>query len=206
MEPLLDVNGLSRSFGQVQIIRGLTVSLTVGERVALTGPNGSGKSTVLRCIAGTLLPDGGSIIIDGYPAGSLHAKKLVGSSFAQERAFYLRLSCRENLMIFSRLRHRNKRAARTQTDELIEELQLGRMAAKRADHCSSGMLQQLSFARSLLGDPRLLLLDEATRSLDEEATERFWDALDRRPGVAVLMATHLESDVSRCHDKTELTN
>jgi ABC-type lipoprotein export system ATPase subunit len=66
------------------------------------------------------------------------------------------------------------------------------------------MVQQLAFARALIGEPALLLLDEPTRSLDEDAAGRLWGALDRRPGTALVIATHSDADNSRCHERLDL--
>ena len=162
------------------------------------GPNGSGKTTVLRCIAGTLTPTSGRIQVGGHTAGAIEARRLVGASLSQERSFYLRLSGNANLLFFARLRFDSEREAAERVGELVEELQIGDIARERADRCSSGMIQQLALARALLGGPRLLLLDEPTRSLDVDARARFWGALDRRPEAAVLLATHLDEDLQHC--------
>ena len=117
---------------------------------------------------------------------------------AQERSFYLRLSGRENLILFARLRGLSRRAATARVDELMPELELAEVAVRRADRCSTGQLQQLAFARALLGEPPVLLLDEPTRSLDQAARGRIWEALDRRRDRAVLVASHLEEDIESC--------
>jgi ABC-type multidrug transport system ATPase subunit len=201
--PLLAVEGLNRRFGDIEAVRELTLSIRRGERVALRGPNGSGKSTVLRAVAGTVSPTRGRVQIDGHPAGSTEASLLTGTSFSQERSFYLRLSGQDNLLFFARLRHPASRAA-ARVREIGDELELPEILRRRADACSSGMLQQLSFARALLGEPALLVLDEPTRSLDEGARQRFWDALDRRPEVAVIMATHSDEEALRCGSQVDL--
>ncbi len=171
----------------------------------MTGANGSGKTTLLRCIAGSLTPTSGEIVVGRHAAGSREARALTGVSLAQERSFYLRLTGRANLRFFARLRIASRRAAYGHVDALEEELGLSDIAAERCDRCSTGMMQQLAFARALLGDPRLLLLDEPTRSLDDAATERLWGAIDRRPKLAVLIATHREDDIQRCDSQLELT-
>ena len=197
-EPLLAVTGLTRDFANRRIIGPLDLELGPGERVALLGPNGAGKTTILRCASGTLLPTTGEVQVAGHPAGSAHAKRLVGASLSQERSFYLRLTGRANLLFFASLRYPRGADAAKHVQALEDELEIGGIAANRMDRCSTGMLQQLSFARALLGEPRLLLLDEPTRSLDVDAVERLWAAVERRPETAALIATHRQDDLDRC--------
>lgn len=195
---VLSIDALKRSFGSHEVVRDLDLHLAPGERVALWGPNGSGKSTVLRCIAGTLLPTEGEVRICGHAAGSLHARALVGASLSQERSFDMRLSGHGNLLFFARLRFGNERTAAKRVREVEEELGLETIAAERVNRASSGMIQQVALARALLGDPPLVLLDEPTRSLDADARERLWQAFERRQRTSVVIATHLDEDVQRC--------
>jgi ABC-type multidrug transport system ATPase subunit len=198
------VQGLSRRFGDNEVVRRLDFTLSRGERVALRGPNGSGKSTVLRCLAGTLSPSGGSALVGGNAAGSRDARRLVGVSLSQERSFYLRLSGRKNLRFFASLRGLGRREAAAAVAALEEELELHEILAERADRCSTGMILQLAFARALLGDPWVLVLDEPTRSLDKDAMKRLWAAIERRPETAVIIATHNDDDVEHCNSNIEL--
>jgi ABC-type multidrug transport system ATPase subunit len=201
---VVEVDGLFRRFGAHVVIRSLTLAAAPGERIALCGPNGSGKTTTLRCIAGTVEPTAGNITIAGHRAGTRAARGLLGASFSQERSFYLRLSGRENLLFFARLRGLGAREARTEVRALEDELEIEEIARERVDRCSTGMIQQLALARALLGRPRLLLLDEPTRSLDVVATARMWAALDRRrEHVAVLIATHRDDDIDRCGSRLD---
>jgi ABC-type multidrug transport system ATPase subunit len=202
-QTVLHIDGLNRRFGPVQAVTKLDLTLRSGDRAVLWGPNGSGKSTVLRCVAGTLEPTAGTVAVSGHSVGTIGARRAIGTSLSQERSFYLRLTGRRNLVFFARLRYDRREAAR-RVASLEEELELETIAPRRADTCSTGMLQQLGFARALLGEPSLLLLDEPTRSLDSAARERMWSALDRRPELAVLMATHREDDAERCAVRIEL--
>ena len=198
---MLSIESLNRRFGQHEVVRSLDLAVEPGQRVALWGPNGSGKSTVLRCVAGTLLPSAGSVRINGHEAGELAARRLVGASLAQERSFYLRLSGRANLLFFARMRYDNRREGARFVDALIEELEIADIAAQRVDRCSTGMVQQLALARAFLGDPMVILLDEPTRSLDADARGRLWGALQRRRRSAALIATHLDEDVKLCDER-----
>jgi ABC-2 type transport system ATP-binding protein len=202
---VLTIERLSRRFGSLEVVRSLNLTARRGERIALCGPNGSGKTTVLRCVAGTVIPTGGRVSVGGHPAGTIEARRLVGASFSQERSFYLRLSGRENLLFFAMLRTDGKREAARQVQAVEEELELAKIAQERVDRCSTGMIQQLALARALLGGPSLLLLDEPTRSLDDDALERLWNALDRRrEGIALVIATHRTDDVERCDSRVDL--
>lgn len=192
------VERLTRTFGRITVLEGLSLAIERGERVALFGPNGSGKTTLLRCVLGTVTPTSGTVTVSGHRAGTFVARSLIGVSLAQERSFYLRLSGRENLILFARLRGLSRRAATGRVDELMQELKLAEVAIRRADRCSTGQLQQLAFARALLGEPPVLLLDEPTRSLDQGARGRIWEALDRRRDRAVVLASHLEADIESC--------
>ena len=203
-EHILRIEGLCRRWGAREVVRSLDLAVARGERVAVCGPNGSGKTTVLRCISGTVTPTAGRIRVGGHEAGTLEARRLVGVSLSQERSFYLRLSGRENLSFFTRVRGYGAREAARIVANLCAELELDTILAQRVDRCSTGMIQQLAFARALIGDPAILLLDEPTRSLDREAFGRLWASLDRRPGIALLIATHNEEDLERCQQRVDL--
>jgi len=213
---MVEVRGLTRSFRTPMTFRRPTslrerrvlgpIDLRVarGDRVALTGANGSGKSTLLRCIAGTMGPSSGTITVDGHIAGSRAASSLIGVSFSQERSFYLRLTGMQNLLTFARLRAPGGRA-RAAVEQVVSELELEQIAGRRVDRCSTGMVQQLAVARALLGGPPVLLLDEPTRSLDEQAIARLWAALDARPCCALIIATHRPEDIARCERDVALS-
>jgi len=194
---MLAVRELIRDFGERRVVGPLTADARGGERIALVGPNGSGKSSFLRCVAGVLAPSGGTVSIGGFAAGSRAAKELIGASLSQERSFYLRLTGEANLLIFAELRQAAAQA-KASVRSVIEELDIAAIAQQRVDRCSTGMVQQLALARAMLGGPSLLLLDEPTRSLDAEAVERLWSAVERRPAVTLLIATHRPEDVARC--------
>ena len=201
---MISISALERRFGDREVIGGLDLEIPAGRRVALRGPNGSGKSTVLRCVAGTVTPSAGKVHIDGHPAGSFAARSLVGVSLSQERAFDLRLSGLQNLLFFARLRLGRERAARHAVDGIVDELELAEIAATWVARSSTGMVQQLAFARALLGEPPCIVLDEPTRSLDPDARERLWQALDRRSAAAVLLATHRDDDLAYCDETVSL--
>jgi ABC-type multidrug transport system ATPase subunit len=203
---MLSLRSIRKSFGDRLVLDDVDLDVQRGERIALRGPNGAGKTTLLRCVLGTVTPESGELRVCGAIAGSRAARRRIGASLAQERSFYLRLSGAENLFFFARLRGAAVSDARRQVAELSEELELAELLSAPAGRCSTGQLQQLAFARSLLGAPPVILLDEPTRSLDEQARARLWDAVARRGDVALLYATHLDDDLRHASSTFDLAS
>jgi ABC-2 type transport system ATP-binding protein len=198
------LTALTRAFGSRTVLRELSLTVERGERVAVLGGNGAGKTTLLRCIAGSLLPSAGTVLVEDCAPDRPETRAHIGAVLPGERSFALRLTGRENLRFFARLRTSGSRRAERAVAAVSDELQLGSILERRVSACSTGMVQQLAFARALLGGPTVLLLDEPTRSLDDAAVERLWAALDRRPALALLIATHRAEDVARCGAQLQL--
>jgi ABC-2 type transport system ATP-binding protein len=176
-EPLLRASGVARRFGDVEALAPTDVELLSGETVALVGPNGAGKSTLLAILAGALEPS----------AGSVAALASVGW-VPQRPAHYGRLSARENLELFAQLeRVRDPRGAAAR---VLERFSLP-AGSRPSGELSVGNRQRLNVALSLLAEPRVLLLDEPTASLDPGQRRRVWDVVDelRAAGGAVCFAT-----------------
>ena len=131
--PAIEVCGLTRRFGSKTVLEGIDLTVGVRERAGMWGPNGSGKTTLLRCLAGTLTPSAGRASVLGHPSGSRAARHALGVCLAQERAFYGRLSGRENLLFAARLRMGPAGAAGA-VAAICDELALGvvRRNARRA--------------------------------------------------------------------------
>jgi ABC-2 type transport system ATP-binding protein len=168
---------VARRYGDVEALAPTDVELAAGETVALVGPNGAGKSTLLSLLAGAIEPS----------EGTIDAQARVGW-VPQRPAHYARLSARENLELFARLE--GVRDARAAARDLLARFSLP------ADYRASGDLsvgnrQRLNVALSLLGEPRVLLLDEPTASLDPGQRRRVWEAVDalRSEGGSVCFAT-----------------
>ena len=172
---LLRAVGVARRYGDVQALSPTNVELAAGETVALVGPNGAGKSTLLAILAGALEPS----------AGRVEAESRVGW-VPQRPAHYARLTARENLELFARLED----APRERVGQLLERFDLP--ADRLSGELSIGNRQRLNVALSLLAEPRVLLLDEPTASLDPEQRRRLWELVDgvRQGGGAVCFATH----------------
>jgi ABC-2 type transport system ATP-binding protein len=167
---------VARSYGDVEALAPTDVELVAGETVALVGPNGAGKSTLLALLAGAIEPTGGTV--------ETHAR--IGW-VPQRPAHYARLSARENLELFARLE--GVRNARATADDLLARFSLPN--DRPSGDLSVGNRQRLNVALSLLGEPRVLLLDEPTASLDPGQRRRVWEVVDalRGEGGAACFAT-----------------
>ena len=177
MTPLLRALRVARRYGDVEALAPTDLELVPGETVALVGPNGAGKSTLLSILAGAIEPTEGSV--------ESHAR--VGW-VPQRPAHYARLSARENLELFARLE--GVRDASGAAGDLLERFALPTDARPSGD-LSVGNRQRLNVAISLLGEPRVLLLDEPTAALDPGQRRRVWEVADavRGDGGAVCFAT-----------------
>jgi ABC-2 type transport system ATP-binding protein len=189
---LLAARELARSYGRLEALLPTTLELREGEIVALLGPNGAGKSTLLTLLAGALPATGGSLEV--APAAG-H----VGWA-PQRPAQYGHLSARANLELFAGLARLDDATAAAGRALELMSLPSGR---ERAAQLSVGNQQRLNLALGLLGEPRVLLLDEPTASLDPEQRQRLWRLLDdhRGRGGAAVLATHSHEEVVRLADR-----
>ena len=158
----IEVRGLSRRFGDREVLRDVWLRVAPGEIHALLGPTGAGKTTLLRILSGLADPTSGTVDAAARPG-------LVPSG---DRTFYLRISGVENLVFFARMHGMRRAAARRRALELLDLVGLADAGRRPVGRYSHGMQKRLSFARALLDDPALLLVDEATHDLDPEGADR----------------------------------
>jgi ABC-2 type transport system ATP-binding protein len=180
--------------GATIALDGVTAVADPGRVTILLGENGSGKTTLLKLIATMLVPDTGHVLVAERDtrADAATIRRDVGFAVAGERSFYPRLTARENLDFFAALEEvpNAQRAARV--DEVLDTVELASAGDTLVMKFSTGMYQRLGIARAMLKAPRVLLLDEPTRSLDPAATEHLWEWLHRAvgAGTTVVLATH----------------
>ena len=198
----------SRKRAETYALRGISLSVAPGEVVALLGPNGSGKSTTLRLISTMLLPDRGSVTVNGLDtrcdAGLV--RRQVGIALATERSFFPRLTARENLSFFAALENVRRRERADRVESVLRAVELADSGGKQVMKFSSGMYQRLGIARALIKDARVLLLDEPTRSLDPAAASHLWSLVRQvsASGIAVVLATHNLAEVVAVADRVAI--
>ncbi len=197
---MIRVEDLTKRYGTITAVEGLSFEVEPGETFALIGPNGAGKTTTLKILLGLTRPDHGTAAIGPHslPPSDPAARAQLGY-VPQRVEFPPGRSVREVLGFFAELRDLPREAV-TLT---LERVGLLAHAARRASELSGGYTQRLSLAQALLGDPALLVLDEPTASLDPEATWEFRSLLEqlRREGRTILLCSHLLAEVERVADR-----
>jgi len=190
----------------VTALDGLDLEVGRGRVFCLLGPNGAGKTTLIKILATLVLPDAGRAAVAGHDVAREPgpAKEAVGYAVGDERSFYWRLTGRQNLEFFGALYGLKGPSRDRRIDELLHVAGLEEAAGLRFNSYSTGMRQMLAFARALLADADILLVDEPTRSLDPQAADRIRsflrDDLARGRGKTILWATHDLGEAADCAD------
>jgi ABC-type multidrug transport system ATPase subunit len=188
-------------------LAGVSFEVRQGEALALLGANGAGKSTLLRILATLLLPSSGTATVAGHHTAHEPAavRRLLGYHAGTDHGFYPRLTGRENLLFFGRLNHLPHRAASVRINQLSEQFHLIEALDRQVRTLSTGTVQRLSLLRALLHQPRVLLLDEPTRSLDAIAAVHFRRFLKThllaRGDTSLLFASHTLPEVELLADR-----
>jgi len=198
---LVQVEGISKSYGRQLAVDGVSFSIEPGEIVGFVGPNGAGKSTTLRVLTGLITPDSGSVSLDGIdqrtdPTGF---RARLGA-LIEAPAIYPMLPAFEHLAYVARMR---RSFDRPRIEETLREVGLDPASRKRVGNFSLGMKQRLGIAMAIFDGPSLLVLDEPMNGLDPSGIAELRDFLRKLPernGTSVLMSSHLLSEIEQiCH-------
>jgi ABC-2 type transport system ATP-binding protein len=205
MVPVIETESLSRSFGPIRAVDGLTFQVYEGEVFGLLGPNGAGKTTTVRLLNGVLRPSGGQARVLGLdPAQDGCRLRQQTGVLTEMPSLYERLTARENLALFGALYGIPETELARRVDRMLEEFGLADRADSRVGEFSKGMKQRLALARALLHEPPLLFLDEPTAGLDPEAARQVTEMIARlshREGRTVFLCTHNLTEAQRLCDR-----
>ena len=176
---VLEVKDVTKTFGSLSVLKRLSLSCGSGEVVLLVGANGAGKSTLLRAVAGLVFPDSGSVLRGTSRIGFL----------SHHLFLYGRLSVRENIKLFASVQ------GASEWNDVVSRLELSKVVDRPLSELSKGMQARVGIARTFLGSPELILLDEPTSNLDERGTSLLLGEIDRRRSesqspITFLIATH----------------
>lgn len=198
---MIEVERVSKCFGEQRALDAVSFSVPAGESVALWGPNGAGKTTVIRALLGVLAVEG-AIRIDGIDPSrrGKRARRRIGF-IPQEIPLQGDLSTEETIDFYARLR----RCPADRGDELMQQLGLAAHADKKVKHLSGGLRQRLALAIALLADPPILLLDEPSANLDDASRRAFLEVLIGLKGdKTIVFSTHRRSEVLALADRVLL--
>lgn len=200
----LELRALTKRFGSAFAVEGFDLTVAPGELVCLLGPSGSGKSTVLRMIGGFETATGGQVLIDGEDVTRLAPEKRPTSMMFQSHALWSHMTVAGNIGFGLRLRRLPRAQIAQQVAEALELVGLAGMGARRTDQLSGGQQQRVALARSLVLEPKILLLDEPFASLDQHLRERLREEvrdLQHRLGITMIFVTHGQDEALALADR-----
>jgi ABC-2 type transport system ATP-binding protein len=203
---MLDVRDVLKQYDGRAVVQRVSFSVAPGEIFALLGPNGAGKTTLIRMITDIIKPDAGAIVLDGRPIARRGDARI--SYLPEERGLYRRERVIDVLSYYGQLKGLAPAAARASALQLLERVELQEWASRQVQALSKGMQQKVQLCTALIGDPRLLILDEPFTGLDPINTQLFEDILQERraAGTTVLLSTHQMNKVEELCDRALMIN
>lgn len=201
---MIRVQNLSKSFGKVKAVQGVSFDAPDGQITGLLGPNGAGKSTTLRMLYTLLRPDNGSAQVDGFDVrqNPIEVQRRIGV-LADARGLYPRLTTRENIRYYGRLHGLGGQELEARINSMLELLDMGVIADRLTEGFSTGERLKVAIARALVHDPKNILLDEPTNGLDVVSTRamRQFILRLRENGKCVLFTSHIMQEVAALCDQ-----
>jgi putative spermidine/putrescine transport system ATP-binding protein len=200
----VELERVSRHYGSVRAVDGVSLSIRDGEFFSLLGPSGSGKTTCLRLIAGFEQPTSGTLLLHGRSAAGLPPYERDVNTVFQDYALFPHMSVAENVAYGLRVKGVDRRTREREAEALLAQVALAGLGARRPGQLSGGQRQRVALARALVNRPRVLLLDEPLGALDLKLREQMQaelKALQRRLGVTFIYVTHDQGEALSMSDR-----
>lgn len=200
-DAVLELTGVTKRYGDFLAVDRVTFGAPKGRIVGLLGPNGAGKTSTLRMILGLTTPDEGAVSIFGKPPGRSVQRRI--GYLPEERGLYRRMTARDTVIYFAKLKGMSARKARARADELLDELGLGYAKDRRIEALSKGMAQKVQLITAIAHEPELVILDEPFSGLDPINQNELESAIRglAAEGTTVLFSTHTMSHAERLCDQ-----
>jgi lipoprotein-releasing system ATP-binding protein len=207
---MIDIKDIKKSFGNLQVLKGIDLHINKGQIVSIVGPSGAGKTTLLQIIGTLDKPDSGSIIVDGIDVNTLNAKKI--SDFRNQHIGFVfqfhqllpEFTALENIMIPAYIAGKSNKEAKKRAQELLDFMGLSDRASHKPNELSGGEKQRVAVARALVNNPAVILADEPSGSLDSknkaELHQLFFDLRDQF-GQTFVIVTH-DEELAKITDRT----
>lgn len=199
----IEIRNLTKKYGSITAVDGLDLTVHQGELFSLLGVNGAGKSTTIRMLACLTAPTGGDAVLEGRSILSDHqgVKGIIGVS-PQETAVAPNLNVRENLELMCGVHGFSREKRERKVEELSASFGLGEILGRKAGQLSGGWQRRLSIAMALIGEPKILFLDEPTLGLDVLARSDLWDTIRALKGkITVILTTHYMEEAEALSDR-----
>lgn len=198
---------LTKRFGGRSVVRGVNIVVHAGETVGLLGRNGAGKSTTFKMLMGVHRPDGGNVILGGIDVTNMPMYRRVRHGLGylpQDDTYFARMSVEENLLAILETTKLSKANREKRLEELMDEFGLHKVRTNPAGACSGGEKRRLEIARTLIGDPKVILLDEPFAGVDPIAISDLRDLVSSltHKGIAVLLTDHNVREVLPMTDRS----
>jgi spermidine/putrescine transport system ATP-binding protein len=202
--PLVELSGVTLSYGKVPVLKGIDLSIADGEFLVVLGPSGSGKTTILRLIGGFLEPTGGSITLDGRDIASLPINRRPFNTVFQDYALFPHMTVGENVAYGLMVRGVGRPETARRVGAALERVALAEFRDRYPSQLSGGQQQRVALARAIICEPRLVLLDEPLGALDAELRrqmQRFLKTLQRELRTTFLFITHDQEEAITMADR-----
>lgn len=203
-ENAIEIKGLTKSFGKLEVLRGINLSVKRGTMLALLGPNGAGKTTIVRTLSTLLTPDSGMITVNGFDVvkQANEVRHTIGLT-GQYAAIDDYLTGRQNLVMMGRLYHLSQEDSVRRAQELLEQFALTDAAERIAKTYSGGMRRRLDLAASLVATPPIIFLDEPTTGLDPRSRLAMWEVIENlmQGGATILLTTQYLEEADKLADR-----
>jgi len=208
-KPVIEINNLNKYYGNTLAVKNINFKIYKGSIIGLLGPNGCGKSTTIGMMLGLIKPTSGTVVIDGQNIENNRTSSLEKMNFISP---YIelpkKLTVEENLKVYGRLY--GVKNLESKISEIMEKLNLTEFKKRKTGELSSGQKNRVSLAKALINDPKILLLDEPTASLDPDVGDyirSFIEDFASKKGVTILLASHNMNEVERlCHEVMMMKN